>query len=105
MAPKRKSTGTGDKGARSDSPSREQLKDALLRYDEATERRAASTSKSSREIVELDAWRSDELRAALNKRKPDAFLSKDELVKLLSWKVSVRRCSRRLCTDTKADLA
>lgn len=74
-------------------PSRADLVAALARYPQSLVLRA-NASKSSADLVELDEWYRGALRDTLKKRdeedKRGAFLKKEEVVKLMRWKLAVR---------------
>jgi hypothetical protein len=64
--------------------SEEDLKTAHQRYNEALK------LKSNR-LPELDKWYREDLPALIKGRGNDAHLTTSELVKLMKWKLTVRR--------------
>lgn len=83
-------------------PTRTQLDAALARYSEALSLRA-NAAKTSADLVRLDHWYRHDLRAAVRKRgqqpredgartaaSETPWLSKDELSRLMEWKLAVR---------------
>jgi len=68
-------------------PSKATLEACLSRYSSSLETKQSSTSRSSN-LVELDTWfRSSSLRNSMWDK--GYALDKDELVKLMDWKLSV----------------
>ncbi|BGP01033.1 hypothetical protein RTG_02788 [Rhodotorula toruloides ATCC 204091] len=80
-------------------PSRTDLVAALARYPQSLVLRA-NASKSSADLVELDGWYRGALRETLKKREEEdkrgAFLEKEELVKLMRWKLARGKWRPRL---------
>ncbi|GAA5860839.1 hypothetical protein JCM3774_003160 [Rhodotorula dairenensis] len=88
-------------------PTRSQLDAALARYPEALSLRAKA-SKSSAELVELDDWYRSELRTTVRERRQQKrdeahassetpeWLSKDELSRLMQWKLARGKWRPRL---------
>ena len=78
-------------------PTRSELDAALARYPEALSLRA-NASKTSADLVQLDSWYRTDLRSEVHRRratsedgaKPQSWLSRDELSKLMQWKLAVR---------------
>ncbi|GAA5858797.1 hypothetical protein JCM1840_006560 [Sporobolomyces johnsonii] len=73
-------------------PSKAELEAALARYPAALELRAQA-SKTSRDLVQLDSWYRRDLRDALRARmdqheQNEAYLLKDELTRLMDWKLA-----------------
>ncbi|GAA5903578.1 hypothetical protein JCM5296_001363 [Sporobolomyces johnsonii] len=73
-------------------PSKAELEAALARYPAALELRAQA-SKTSRDLVQLDSWYRRDLRDALRARidqheQNEAWLLKDELTRLMDWKLA-----------------
>ncbi|CEQ41582.1 SPOSA6832_03332, partial [Sporobolomyces salmonicolor] len=73
-------------------PSKAELEAALARYPAALELRA-NASKASKDLVHLDAWYRGELRDALRARmatheRNEVSLLKDELTRLMDWKLA-----------------
>ncbi|KAK0542355.1 hypothetical protein OC844_007811 [Tilletia horrida] len=74
------------------------LKAKLARYDEALQVRSEASTQS-RDLVKQDAWYRTTLRGSLQKRKADkdgAFMTKDEMVKLMQWKLARGKWRPRL---------
>lgn len=83
------------------APTDEQLRQSLTRYQSSLATRAAA-SKPSAELVQLDHWYRTELRATLQERKQEgtgAFLTTEELVKLMQWKLAVSSSHAYLLTS------
>jgi len=77
-------------------PTDDQLRKSLSRYDAALATRAAY-GHQSRELVQLEAWRTAELRPALDRRAEAdgaGWLTVDELGRLMDWKLAVRSLCR-----------
>eukprot|EP00904_Undaria_pinnatifida_P002693 jgi/Undpi1/12424/HiC_scaffold_5.g02096.m1 len=74
---------------------------AFACYEDSVRR--LSEEKGRLGLVELDAWWRTELPAALRSRAPEAFLTKEELVKVVRWKLwmgVVRPNLLRFATET-----
>ncbi|BGP33336.1 hypothetical protein JCM10296v2_005134 [Rhodotorula toruloides] len=80
-------------------PSRADLVAALARYPQSLILRA-NASKSSADLVELDGWYRGTLRETLKKREKEdergGFFEKEELVKLMRWKLARGKWRPRL---------
>lgn len=76
-------------------PTDDQLRDALARYSTALTLRANS-SKSSVSLTDLDKWYRNDLRDLIAQRRKEdksaggAWISQEELGKLMQWKLAVR---------------
>lgn len=75
-------------------PTDAQLRQSLERYDDSLALRAAA-SKSSADLVALDSWYRQDLRALVSARTPP-HLTVAELGKLMEWKLAVRLPSSSL---------
>lgn len=67
--------------------SKDELQTSLPRYEEAL-------AKKSNKLPDLDNWYRNELRSIVQSRKASkegAYLTTEELVKLMKWKLTVRR--------------
>ncbi|GAA5895550.1 uncharacterized protein JCM6883_001544 [Sporobolomyces salmoneus] len=80
-------------------PSKATLEGALARYANSLTTKQSSNSRSSN-LVDLDEWYRTELRDTLNRRREDGkklyYLEKEELEKLMQWKLSRGKWRPRL---------
>ncbi len=75
----------------------EELEDGLKSYKAALERRvdqikadpARDPQAPAPDLVELDRWYRTDLRKAIAERKPEAYITQEELVGILKWKHAV----------------
>ncbi|KAE8222973.1 hypothetical protein CF319_g3931 [Tilletia indica] len=74
-----------------------ELRDYLSRYDEALQVRSEAHRTSS-DVVNLDRWYRTTLRNTLKKRRAEKapYMSKDEMVKLMKWKLARGKWRPRL---------
>ena len=72
-------------------PTDAQLRQALTTYDDSLALRAAA-SKSSADLVELESWYRQDLRALVSSRAEagSCHVTVAELGKLMEWKLAVR---------------
>lgn len=76
-------------------PSQSELQSALSAYPAALDLRAEASPKTSADLVELDGWYRGELRDSMETRRAEneegnAFLTLEEVEKLMQWKLAVR---------------
>ncbi|GAA5972060.1 hypothetical protein JCM11641_002476 [Rhodosporidiobolus odoratus] len=81
-------------------PSHAQLQAALAQYPRALSLRAHA-SKASKDLVELDEWSRVELRDQVSQRRKEngegtAFLTREELGKVMTWKLARGKFRPRL---------
>ncbi|KAL9940365.1 hypothetical protein V8E36_001070 [Tilletia maclaganii] len=78
--------------------SKDELRGYLDRYDEALQVRS-EIHATSRDVAELDQWARTTLRNLLQERKKDkdgAYMNKDEMLKLMRWKLARGKWRPRL---------